>query len=262
MGNDMGNDMGDAMDNESSGDMHGKRVLVVGASSGIGAAVARGAARRGARVAVCGRRVERLEELSAVDPAIFALCGDVRDEASIRSVVARAAEAFGGLDAVVYAVGVSPLKSLAEATQDDWRAVLDSNLIGAALVSAASAPHLIASGGRLLLLSSKSVRRPFPDLSLYATSKIALDGLIRCLPGEFPGLRVCRIVVGNTLGTEFATGWNEADLSAAVERWAASGVLGESDGGGLMEPEHVADTILHVLVSPAHLDDVAVLDHG
>jgi NAD(P)-dependent dehydrogenase (short-subunit alcohol dehydrogenase family) len=111
-----------------------------------------------------------------------------------------------------------------------------------------------------VLLSSKSVRRPFPDLTLYATSKLALDGLIRCLPGEFPGLRVTRVLVGNTEGTDFTSSWDGDALGAALERWEAAGVLGD---GALttMAPEDVAASILHVLTSPAHIDDIAVLDH-
>lgn len=233
------------------------RLLVVGASSGIGAAVASGAAEHGWRVAASARRADRLEALAATD-GIDAIPTDVTDEESVHTTVARAVDLLGGLDAVVYTVGASPLVPMADATQDDWRSVLDTNVIGAALVAAAAAPHLLASDGRFIALSSKAVRRPFPDLSLYTTSKIALDGLLRCLPLEFPGLRVTRVVVGNTAGTDFASSWDEQALAGAVERWAASGVLGSAT---TIEPEDVAATILHVLSSPALLDEVSVLDH-
>jgi NAD(P)-dependent dehydrogenase (short-subunit alcohol dehydrogenase family) len=240
--------------------MQGKRILVVGASSGVGAATARMAAARGARVAIAARRAETLAEMASGPVTMVAVPGDVRDEVSARAIVERASAALGGLDAVVYAVGVSPLIPLTQATAADWHEVLASNLVGAAIVSAAAAPHLLASGGRLVLLSSKSVRRPFPDLTLYATSKLALDGLIRCLPGEFPGLRVTRVLVGNTEGTDFTSSWDGDALGAALERWEAAGVLGD---GALttMAPEDVAASILHVLTSPAHIDDIAVLDH-
>lgn len=241
--------------------MTDKRVLVVGASSGVGAAVARLASRRGACVAVSARRVAVLTAMAEEFPTMVPLPCDVRDGDSVRAVVAEAASRLGGLDAVVYAVGTSPLLPLADATYGDWRDVLDSNLVGAALVSAAAAPFLLESDGRLVLLSSKSVRRPFPDLTLYATSKFALDGLIRCLPGEFPGLRVTRVVVGNTANTDFASSWSPDALDAALGRWAESGVLG-AVGDGTMEPDDVAETILHVLDAPAHIDDVSVLEHG
>lgn len=241
--------------------MEGKRILVVGASSGVGAATARMADHQGARVAVSARRAETLTDMASASSAMVAVPGDVRDESSARAIVDEACLALGGLDAVVYAVGVSPLVPMAEATADHWRDVLASNLIGAAIVSAAAAPHLLASDGRLLLLSSKSVRQPFPDLALYATSKIALDGLIRCLPGEFPGLRVTRVVVGNTEGTDFTASWDGDAFSAALVRWEAAGVLGDGDTA-TMVPDDVAATICHVITSPAHIDDIAVLDHA
>lgn len=240
--------------------MEGKRILVVGASSGVGAATARLAAQQGARVVISARRAEKLAGVAAASPAMVAVTGDVRDEASARAIVDEACSVLGGLDAVVYAVGVSPLLPMADATAEDWRDVLASNLIGAAIVSAEAAPHLLASNGRLVLLSSKSVRRPFPDLTLYATSKIALDGLIRCLPGEFPGLRVTRVLVGNTEGTDFTAAWDGDALGAALGRWEAAGVLGDGDIA-TMAPEDVAASICHVITSPAHIDDIAVLDH-
>lgn len=241
--------------------MDGTRVLVVGASSGVGAAVARLADAQGARVAISARRADTLAEMVSSSQAMVAVPGDVRQEASARSIVQGACEALGGLDAVVYTVGVSPLQPLATATAGQWREVLEANLVGAAMVSAAAAPHLLESGGRLLLLSSKSVRRPFPDLTLYATSKFALDGLIRCLPGEFPGLRVTRVVVGNTEGTDFTASWDPEALGEAVVRWEAAGVL--SDGAmSTMQPEDVAASICHVITSPAHIDEIAIVDHA
>ena len=142
--------------------MEGNRILVVGASSGVGAATARLADLRGARVAIGARRAETLAEMASASAAMVAVPGDVRDEASARAMVEGARSSLGGLDAVVYAVGVSPLVPMADATAEDWHDVLASNLIGAAIVSAAAAPHLLASDGRLVLLSSKSVRRPLP----------------------------------------------------------------------------------------------------
>lgn len=239
-------------------ELAGQRVLVVGASSGIGAAIARRASAGGARVAVSARRADRLDALVAVLPGALALPADVTDEPAIRAAVATAAATFGGLDAVIYAAAVSPLLPMGQATQADWHTVLDTNLVGAALVAAAAAPHLVTARGRLVILSSKSVRQPFADLGLYGTSKAALDGLVRCLPVEFPGLRVTRVVVGNTHSTDFASSWDPAALTASIERWSAAGVLGSTHA---LHPDDVADAIIHVLTSAAHIDDVAVLDH-
>ncbi len=232
-------------------DLEAKRILVVGASSGIGRAIAETAAAAGARVAASARRGDRLASLDAV-----ALAGDVTIEGDPARIVDAAVAELGGIDALIYAVGVSPLVPLGEATAGDWHDVLSSNVIGAAMVTSAAAPHLLDSGGRALLLSSKSARNPFPDLSLYTTSKIALDGLIRCLPVEFPGLLVTRVVVGNTGGTEFANEWDPDRLAEATDRWVETGVL----GGGMMHPNRVAEAVLFAAASGAHIDDLAVID--
>lgn len=238
-------------------ELGGLRILVVGASSGIGAAIARQAAASGARVAATARRADRLAELAAACAGLVSLPADVTDEPSIRGAVAKAVDSLGGLDAVVYCAAVSPLLPMARADQADWRSVLDTNLIGAALVASAAAPHLVEVGGRFVVLSSKSVREPFPDLGLYAASKAGLDGLVRCLPVEFPGLLVTRVVVGNTHSTDFASSWDAQALGSALERWTAAGVLGASEA---LHPDDVADAVLSVLTSGAHIGDIDVLD--
>jgi NAD(P)-dependent dehydrogenase (short-subunit alcohol dehydrogenase family) len=235
-----------------------RRVLVVGASSGIGAAIARRAGATGARVAVGARRADKLAALATQLPGGLALPLDVRDEAAVRAAVDEVVDAFGGLDAVVYATAVSPLAPMEEATAADWRDVLDTNVVGAALVAAATAPHLVAAGGRFVALSSKAVRQPFAHLGLYATSKAALEGLLRCLPVEFPGLLVTKVTVGNTHGTDFAAGWAAAPLDAALRRWTAQGVLGS---GHTMHPDEVADAVLGVLRATSHVEEIAVLEH-
>ncbi len=233
--------------------LSGKRILVVGASSGIGRAIAAGAAAAGARVAVTARRAEKLAEIDAVP-----IVGDVSADDDCDRIVADAVAALGGLDGVVYAVGSSPLVPLTDATGDDWRGVFATNVIGAALILSRAAPHLLEADGRAVVLSSKATAAPFPDLSLYTTSKIALDGLLRCLPLEFPGLRVTRATIGNTMGTEFADAWNADRLQAASERWLASGVLGT---GGLMHVDQVAEAVLFALTSSAFIPDLSIIDH-
>lgn len=234
----------------------GKRVLVVGASSGIGRAVAVRAAQRGAQVVAAARRTALLEEIASDLPGGAVATADITRDDDCARLVGDATAHLGGLDGLVYAVGTSPLLPMAEAGSADWRQVFEANVIGAALVTAAAAPALIESEGRAVLLSSKSVRRPFPRLGLYSTSKVALDGLIASLPVEFPGLRVTRVVVGDTLGTDFTADWDPDRLEEAVAEWSARGLI---DGGSILEPERVADTILSVLPGDSGVDDIAVV---
>jgi NAD(P)-dependent dehydrogenase (short-subunit alcohol dehydrogenase family) len=233
--------------------LDGLRLLVVGASAGIGRAVADRASRGGARVVASARRADRLAELDA-----HVVVGDVTDDDDCDRIVAEAVTHLGGLDGVVYTVGASPLLPLADATSADWQGVFATNVVGAAQIVSAAAPHLLAADGRVIVLSSKAAADPFPHLSLYSTSKVALDGLLRCLPKEFPGLRVTRVVVGNTSGTEFADTWDPEQLNESIDHWAKSGVLGT---GGIMTVDQVAESVLFALTSAAYLPHIAVIDH-
>lgn len=239
-------------------DLSGRRLLVVGASAGIGRAIAEMAAESGARVAVTARRADRLEELVAtLGSEALAVPGDVTSEADCASIVERTVAAYGGIDALLYVTGVSPLKPLAEASAADWQAVLGANLVGASLVAAAAIPHLEASRGKALFVSSKATRNPFPGLGLYSTSKVALDALIRCLKIEHPTLDITRVVVGNTGSTEFADSWDPETMNRMLELWMKSGVLGSA---GMMHPRQVAQAILAVVAARAYIDDIAIID--
>ena len=150
-----------------------QRLLVVGASSGIGRACAVSAAAAGARVALAARRSDRLGEAAREAGAgAIPLACDVTDPASCERAVAEAAAAFDGLDGLVYAAGIARPTLLRDAAQSDWRAALDTNLIGASLITRAALPHLRASRGRAVYLSSISSEDPIPRpaMGLYVVS--------------------------------------------------------------------------------------------
>jgi NAD(P)-dependent dehydrogenase (short-subunit alcohol dehydrogenase family) len=235
--------------------LEGYRILVVGASSGIGRAVGVQAARAGASVAFAARRVERLEAaVEAAGGQSFAFPLDVRDDAECARAVEETATKFGGLDAVVYATGMSPLFRLGDANGDVWRELIETNVIGAAMVSRAALPHLEASSGRLLFLGSSSVGTPYPGLVAYATSKAALHEYARGLRNEYPWLRVTTFVVGPTM-SEFADNWNPEVAGEMFGRWMAEGY----PCGVAMDVEEMADQVIRVLGSGARVDQIHVM---
>ncbi len=100
---------------DSSSRLSGRRVLVIGASSGVGRAAGEAAAREGARVAFAARRVERIEEAArAAGSGALAVTCDGADESSLEAAVERTVQAFGGLDALVYAPGIAVFQPLAQ----------------------------------------------------------------------------------------------------------------------------------------------------
>lgn len=228
------------------------RTVVVGASSGLGRCIGIGLAQRGAQTALLARRQQRLEGAAKeAGPGTLAITCDVTDTDSCRSALNQAAEGLGGIDALVYAPGVGPLVRLADMDADTWRYVFDTNVIGAALMTAAALPYLTESSGTAVYLSSvsASVTPPWPGLGAYAVSKAALDKLVEAWRAEHPSVGFSRVVVGECMGGEgdsvpgFADGWDQ-DLAAEVmPLWFARNYMSGSFVG-VEDLINVVDTVL------------------
>lgn len=224
----------------------GRRLLVVGASSGIGRCVAAGAAGAGWRVAAVARRADRLERLAATHAGVTAVPADVRHPDACRWLVEAAVVALDGIDAMVYAAGIVPLKPLTAVDAPTWQAVLETNLVGASLVTAAAVPHLEHEGGRAVYFSSDSVGRPLPGLVPYAASKAGLEELVRGWRAEHPAVGFTTVVVGPTL-TGMADGWDPEIAAEAFERWQREGYA--QGRPSPQPPERVAQAVLEALTA-------------
>ncbi len=197
-------------------------MLVVGASAGIGRAVASAAVRAGAEVAFSARRAEKLEEAVATAGEGAAVVLDVREPDSIRAGVEAAVERLGGLDALVYTAGIATLETLDRQTQRDWSEVLETNTVGAALVAEAAIPRLDANGVAVFV-SSIAAERARPGLVAYGASKAALDHVVDGLRAEHRETRVMHVVLGDTAGTEFADEFDPARFGEVGRSWVAGG---------------------------------------
>jgi len=236
--------------------LSGKRLLAVGASSGLGKASALAAATEGARVCFAARRTDRIEEAAqAAGNGAFALSCDVRDEASCRSVVAAATETLGGLDAVIYAPGISTFGPIEEIDANSWRAVLETNLIGASLVLSAAIEPLEASNGKVVFISSIVIddAPPRPQQASYVVSKVALETLIEAWQAEHRSVGFTSIASGDTL-TEFGNGHDIQKLAPIVRRWQDQGYL----YGRMMDVSAVAEQVVHALSSRETIRRIAI----
>jgi len=238
-------------------DLSGRRLLVLGASSGIGRAIGLAAAAAGARVAFAARRIAELEQAAAEAgaPAVALAC-DVTKPGDCVGLVQATVDAFGGVDALVYATGMSPLAMLEEASAEEWQRVLAVNVIGASLITAAALPQLRESQGRALYISSYSVRQPLPGLGLYRVSKVALDGLIECWRMEHPDVEFTRVVVGNTASTGFADEWDPERLRRTLKVWVERNLFPSAT---MMPLRVLAESVVGILASPGYVDDVAIM---
>ena len=232
------------------------RTVVVGASSGLGRCLAIGLARRGAAVAVLARRKERLDAavVEAGSRAMAVAC-DVTDETSCRDAIAESAQWLGGIDALVYAPGVGPLARLVDVDADTWRRAFETNVVGAARLTAAAVPHLAAAGGRAVFLSSvsASLTPPWPGLGAYTVTKAALDKLVEAWRVEHPEIGFTRLVVGDCVGgegdsgTEFANAWDPELAAELMPAWVAQGLL----SGALIDVDDLVAVVDGVLRTAA-----------
>jgi NADP-dependent 3-hydroxy acid dehydrogenase YdfG len=161
-------------------DLQGKGVLVSGATGGIGKAVARELAERGARVALMARPTERLEEAVAEleEYGAIGVPADVTDRAQVVEAADEAAKTFGGLIAVVAGAGVVKPALIGDQPEEDARKVIDVNLYGTLWTIQAALPHVDRAGGHLLALASISGITPVPLTGLYSASKAAVGELM------------------------------------------------------------------------------------
>lgn len=241
---------------EGEGALDGCRMLVVGASSGIGRAVGVAAARAGAAVALAARRFDHLREVQREAGAkSWAVQLDVRSPIAVQLSVRTAVQRLGGLDAVVYATGVTKLAMLSETDFDTWHELLTTNLVGAAEVTSAALPALRESAGRIAYLSSHSVPRPWPGLGAYAASKAGLDTMVTAWRAEVDDVRFTRVVVGPTV-TGMADEWDPVLSATMFDRWAREGYMDVEP----VSAEHVADRIVEWVATPEPPDDLWLVE--
>jgi NAD(P)-dependent dehydrogenase (short-subunit alcohol dehydrogenase family) len=172
----------------------GRRVIVTGATGGIGRAIIDALSARGCAVAACDIPGAPLTELDcATTTAEF----DVRDRASVRAGVEAVITELGGCDAVVANAGIVDTIHRAERfSEEDWRKDVETNLSGAFHVAQASFGALAESGdGRIVLISSAAAEIGIPGQVAYGASKAGLVGMARTLAGEWAVRGICCNVV-------------------------------------------------------------------
>jgi len=176
---------------DGAGDrLAGASAVVTGAGQGIGAAIAKGLAERGAHVVVSGRRAATLE---AVCKAIIenggsaAYCvGDITDPVHVESLMEFAAGRHKVLDILVNNASIpGPTTRLADLTLEQWNETVAVNLTGVFLACRAALPYLERSGhGKIVNIGSAAGKEPLPNRSAYAAAKIGVVGLTRTLAHE------------------------------------------------------------------------------
>lgn len=171
-------------------DLHGRVAVVVGATSGIGRALALGLAEAGADVVATGRREALVDEVAAAIEArgrrtLRHTC-DVGDPRSLERLRDACVTAFGAVDIAVAAAGITKRVPTLEMDEADWRAILDTNLTGTLHVYRAFAPPMIGRHyGRLIGIGSLGSFLGLFEVAAYTASKAGVAGLTRALAVEW-----------------------------------------------------------------------------
>lgn len=221
-----------------------KVVLITGASSGIGAATAIHFASLGASVSMTGRDLGRLQEKAAKckfegTPEPFLITGEMTKDDDVKRIVESTIKHFGKLDVLVNNAGMIEIGTIETTDVQQYDRVFNLNVRSMYHLTNLAVPHLIATKGSIVNVSSVNGIRSFTGILPYCMSKSAIDQFTRCTALELASKQVrVNSVNPGLIITERRCGMNEEQFNALVERSKTTHALGRAG-----QPEEVAKTI-------------------
>ncbi len=237
------------------GALNGRVAIVTGASRGLGREIARAFVEEGARVLICARDAEALEQARA-ELGVEALAADVSDPADARRVVAAALDRLGGLHVLVNNAGVyGPIGPLEEVDWAEWTRALEINLYGSVLMARAALPVLRAQGsGKIIQVSGGGATAPLPRFSAYAASKAAVVRFTETLAEETRGAGIdVNAIAPGALNTRLLDQVLAAGPARAGSDFHEQALRQQAEGGA--EPRRAAE--LAVFLASAASDGIS-----
>ncbi|MCX6561937.1 MAG: SDR family oxidoreductase [Candidatus Aminicenantes bacterium] len=227
-------------------------VFITGASSGIGRSSAKAFARAGARILLCARRTDRLEELAAELKAecgvpVHAFALDVRDQPAVEAAIVGLPPEWAAVDVLVNNAGLSRgLDKLHEGLLSDWEEMIDTNVKGLLYVSRAVLPGMVARGrGHVINIGSIAGHDIYPGGSVYCATKFAVNAISRGLRMDLVAtpVRVSTVDPG-MVETEFSQVRFHGDEERAAKVY---------QGISPLTPDDVAEAVLFCATRPPHV---------
>lgn len=220
----------------------GRVALVTGASSGIGKAVAERLAREGMKVAACARRVERIPK------GVLPIGADMRDERAIEALFATVRGELGGVDVLINNAGLGRAASLTDGDTEDWREMLDVNVLALSICTREALRDMRARGddGHVIHVSSMAAHRVPPASGMYSATKYAVRSLTESLRQEL------RELGSDIRVTSISPGYVETEFAETFHRnpAAAQATYGRFK---VLAAEDIADSIVWALACPPHM---------
>jgi 3-oxoacyl-[acyl-carrier protein] reductase len=166
--------------------LQGQVAVVAAGSRGLGRAIAQGFAAEGARVAICARNETALRAAaSSIGPDVLAVPADVTKPDDVTRFIGAVMDRFGRIDVLVNNAGGPPSKPFTDVTEEEWWAGIELNLMSAVRLCRQVVPHMRAQGGgRILNVTSFTVKQPLPNLVLSNAVRLAVVGLAKTLAAE------------------------------------------------------------------------------
>ncbi|HUN67134.1 MAG TPA: SDR family oxidoreductase [Bacteroidota bacterium] len=227
-----------------NGEFENRVIVVTGASSGIGRAVAKLACERGAYISAVARREFELRNLAGtLDPSrMEVIAADVTHDGDRQKIIQQTIKRFGGIDVLVNAAGIIGNGTIESTSLDQWDRMMDVNLRSLFRLSQLALPSLIQRKGNIVNLSSVTGVRSFPNVLAYCVSKSGVDQLTRCAALELgpKGVRVNAVDPGVVVtNLHRNSGMDEESYSRFLEHSKTTHPIGR-----VGKPEEVAELIL------------------
>lgn len=226
--------------------MNKKLVVITGASSGFGEAMARAFSAQGHPLLLLARRLERMQALNL--PQALCKAVDVTDGAAVCAAVAEAEGRFGPVDCMVNNAGVMLLGQLRTQNPAEWQTMLNVNLMGVLNGIHAVLDGMVQRGGGTIInISSIAGRKTFPNHAAYCATKFGVHALSENLREEvaMSGVRVVTIAPG-AAETELLSHTTDASIKAGYDQW-------KEQMGGVIGADVIAEAVLYAYNQPPHV---------
>lgn len=230
--------------------LNGKVIVVMGASSGIGEATVRKIAEKGGKLVIAARREDKLKAIkeSLPEADIQYKAADVSNFDEVKAVIDLAMNSYGQIDVLYNNAGIMPTAPLIEARRDEWKQMLDINIMGVLNGIAAALPHMAEQkSGHIITTDSVAGHVVYPGSAVYCGTKFALRAIMEGLRQEQRENNIKSTIISpGAVRTELYKTINDKEASEGLSK------MQSQEGYGL-NSEDIAEAVVYAIETPGHV---------